>query len=342
MNTFTISDFISIVNKRKMRIILHLVIALVVGIIVAFSLPKEYSSSCVLVAETQQSMLSGNSLGGLASMAGINMNNSEDAIIPDFYPIVVKSYPFVVELLYDTVYTQENKRMLVLEYLQDEMKTPWWSSVFFGITSLFKGGNSEKNMKNARINPQYMTQEQETIVKGLAERISCSISSKDESITVSAMVQDPQVAKMLVDGITKRLQSFIVKYRTAKVKNDVEYYKKEAGDMRTRYKKAQQKYAAYCDSHGDVILQAYISERDNLENEMQLAQNAYTAIEQQLMKAEAKYRERIPAFTVIEPSSVPNKKTSPKRMFVIIAFLFVCGSAEVIYIYSRLLFGKSL
>ena len=74
-------------------------IAVVVGLIVAFSIPKEYTTTVKLAPETQDATKK-SSLGGLAAMAGINLNAAvgSDAISPDLYPDVVQSTPFLLDL----------------------------------------------------------------------------------------------------------------------------------------------------------------------------------------------------------------------------------------------------
>ncbi len=73
---------------------------LVVGLVVAFSIPREYSTTVKLTPE-----LRGKSAGGgmsaLASLAGVNLGSdaSVDAVYPELYPDVLNSTPFMVELL---------------------------------------------------------------------------------------------------------------------------------------------------------------------------------------------------------------------------------------------------
>ena len=66
-------------------------IAVVVGLVVAFSIPKEYSTTVKLAPETSDPSKKMGNLGGLAAMAGINLNSTSgaDAISPDLYPDVV-------------------------------------------------------------------------------------------------------------------------------------------------------------------------------------------------------------------------------------------------------------
>ena len=58
-------------------------IAVVVGLIVAFSIPKEYTTSVMIAPEASDNK--GGSFSSLASLAGISLNTSSvsDAIYPD-------------------------------------------------------------------------------------------------------------------------------------------------------------------------------------------------------------------------------------------------------------------
>ena len=109
--------------KRKL-VFKNCCIAAVVGVIVAFSIPKEYETKVTLAPEiaSGKNGLSG-SLGSLASLAGINLGNmtSEDAISPELYPDILKSTPFLVELFNVQV---ETKKGDLKTTLYDYGRTP--------------------------------------------------------------------------------------------------------------------------------------------------------------------------------------------------------------------------
>ena len=85
--------------KGRMFILKCCGIVLVLSIIYILSIPRGYTSSVVLLPEVSQGGLSGN-LASLASLAGIKMGgaSAEDAILPEFYPKVLSSVPFVLDL----------------------------------------------------------------------------------------------------------------------------------------------------------------------------------------------------------------------------------------------------
>jgi LPS O-antigen subunit length determinant protein (WzzB/FepE family) len=58
---------------------------------------------------------------------------------------------------------------------------------------------------------------------------------------------------------------------------------------------------------------------EQLENDMQMAYSVYNTINQQKVLAEAKLRERTPAFTTLQSASVPVKHAGTKRMITVAA-----------------------
>ena len=115
--------------------------------------------------------------------------------------------------------------------------------------------------------------------------------------------QDPLICATMADSVRNHLQTFITKYRTNKARVDVEHYEKLAKQSKREYEYCVREYSAYCDANQDVMLQSFISKRDELENEMQLKFNAYSAMRTQLEAMRAKLQEKTPAFTTIESAS---------------------------------------
>ena len=85
--------------SKRMWILKMCGVGLIVGIVVALSIPKEYTVTTTLAPESTGTGSSSSGLGALASMAGINLGSSatgSDAIGPTFYSDIVASTPFLV------------------------------------------------------------------------------------------------------------------------------------------------------------------------------------------------------------------------------------------------------
>ena len=136
------------------------------------------------------------------------------------------------------------------------------------------------------------------------------------------------------------LQKYITEYRTSKARRDVEYYKKLTQEAKIKYQKVRQLYGSYSDANVDVILESFKSKTEDLENEMQLKFNTYSALNNQLQTAQAKLQERTPAFTTIQGASVPTKPSGPKRMIFVLAMTFAAFIMITLYSLKEFIFAE--
>ena len=300
-------------------------IAALVGLVVAFSIPKEYSTSVTLAPESGGKS-GGGSMGALAAMAGINLGTSsgEDALSPELYPDIVSSTPFLIELFDVKVKDQKAKVDTTLyAYLKEEQRSPWWSAIFsapfkvLGWTlSLFK---DEPEEGDAKLDPFRLTRDESAIADALSKRISVSVDKKTGVTTLSVTMQDPLISASLTDTVMHCLQNYITDYRTNKARHE-------------------KKYANFVDANQNIILLSYRAEQERLQNEMNLAYQVYTQVSQQLQMARAKVQEITPVYTVVQPATVPLKPAKPNKLMILIGFMFLAGVGSVGWI----LFVKDL
>ena len=248
-------------------------IAALVGLVVAFSIPKEYSTSVTLAPESGGKS-AGGSMGALAAMAGINLGASsgEDALSPD----IVSSTPFLIELFDVRVKDQKAKVDTTLyAYLKEEQRSPWWSAIIsapfkvLGWTlSLFM---DEPEGGDAKLDPFRLTKDEAAIADALSKRISVSVDKKTGVTTLSVTMQDPLISASLTDTVMHCLQNYITDYRTNKARHDLAFTEKLYGEAKASYEDAQKKYANFVDANQNIILLSYRAEQERLQNEMNLA-----------------------------------------------------------------------
>ena len=75
-------------------------IATVAGLIIAFSIPKEFTTTVKLAPETTDATSKMSNLGGLAAMAGIDLGSAsgQDALSPNLYSPLMSGYNFFTSL----------------------------------------------------------------------------------------------------------------------------------------------------------------------------------------------------------------------------------------------------
>ena len=318
-------------------------IAVVVALVVAFSIPKEYSTTVTLAPEASGKSTSG-SMGALAAMAGINLGSSsgEDALSPELYPDIVSSTPFLVDLFNIRVKDGEGKIDTTLyAYLKDEQRVSWWSAVIsapfkvLGWTmSLFK--DEPETDEEKQLDPFQLTAEEAGIAAALNNRLSVSMDKKTGITTLTVTMQDPLISASLTDTVMHCLQNYITDYRTNKARHDLVFTEKLYEEAKANYEEAQQKYAAFVDANQNIILRRFAVEEERLQNEMNLAYQVYTQVSQQLQMAKAKVQEITPVYTVVQPATVPLRASKPNKLMILVGFVFLAGVGCVGWI----LFGK--
>lgn len=312
-------------------------IAVIVALVVAFSIPKEYATSVTLAPEVGGRSSSSN-LGALAAMAGVNLRTSagEDALSPELYPDIVSSTPFLTSLFDVRVQDGEAEIDTTLYvYLKDYQRAPWWGAITSApfraigwVSSLFKAEGEEQG-GTAELNPFHLTQEESNIANALSGRITVDVDKKTGVTTLTVTMQDPLISASLTDTIMHSLQNYITDYRTNKARHDLAYMEKLYKEARQEYMEAQEKYARFADTNLDLNRLIYRAEQERLQNEMNLTFQVYTQVAQQLQMAKAKVQEITPVYTVVQPATVPLSAAKPSKMLILVAFVFLAGVGSV-------------
>ena len=305
-------------------------IGVILGIIIALSIPKQYTVTVTLSPE-----MGGDSKGGgLASLAssflgGGTSGSSSDALNVTLAPDIVASTPFVLDLFDTRVQTLDGELDTTLVAYLDEQKQPWWGYIkaapgmaIGAIKSLF----SEKADTVSVLNPFQLTEEEAAKVKGLRQSILAEVDKKTAMTTLTVTLQDPKVTAIVADSVVAKLQQYIIDYRIKKAKEDCAYLEELYHERQQEYYDAQSKYAHYFDSNRNIAFQSVRAEQERLQNDMNLAYQVYSQVAQQLQVARAKIQEEKPVFAVVEPATVPLQPsgTSRKVILVGVVFFIVC------------------
>lgn len=329
-------------NKKK--ICIWCFIGAVFGLVIAFSIPREYNSSATLAPETgNNSGKMGGSLGAMAAMVGISgaQQMGSDAVNPLLYPDVVGSVPFLYGLFDVQVEDiKAEKRMTVQQYMEDETRSPWWSAILgapFKLIGLLRSSDDDEDA-NEETRAFRLTKDEMDIVEALSKRITASVDQKTAVITISVTMQDPMVTAMLADTVVNRLQEFITNYRTNKARKDLEYAETLNQEAKDNYYKAQQAYADYLDRNNGLILHSASTTRERMQNEATLAFNLYNQTAQQVQMAKAKVQENTPVYAIVSPPTVPIKPSAPRKALILVGFVFLAFVASAAWI----LYGQPL
>ena len=319
-------------------------IGLVIGVIVAISIPKQYTVEVTLSPEMGNNK--GGGLSGLAASflgSGVTMGDGTDALNASLSADIVSSTPFLLELSNMKVPVSGSEEISLSSYLNEE-SSPWWGyvigfpgMVIGGVKFLFTENEDEPiSSDKASRGTIELSKKEFQKIESLKRKIVASVDKKTSMTTVSVTLQSPKVAAVVADSVVKKLQEYIIDYRTSKSKEDCLYLEKLFKERQQEYYEAQRKYADYMDSHDNIILQSVRTEQERLQNDMSLAYQVYSQVAGQLQVARAKVQEEKPVFAIVEPAVVPLEPSGTSRKIYVLAFIFL--SVCIVIFWN--LFGK--
>ena len=321
-------------------------IGLLIGIVVAISIPKQYTVTVTLSPEMGSAKEGG--LSGLAASFlgnGVTMGDATDALNASLSADIVSSTPFLMELSAMKIPVTRNEVMTLDTYL-DEESSPWWSYVIGlssmaigGVKSLFISEEDEFMSSDKASHGTIELSKKESVkIETLKRKIAASVDKKTAMTTVAVTFQNPKVAAIVADSVVGKLQEYIINYRTSKAKEDCVYLERLFKERQQEYYVAQKKYADYLDSHDNIILQSARTEQERLQNDMSLAYQVYSQVASQLQVARAKVQEEKPVFAVVEPAVVPLDPSGTSKKIYVLAFIFL---SVCIVIFWKL-FGENI
>ena len=312
---------LGIIKDNWKRYITVMFITGVISSLLIICVPRYYVVRVMLAPEYgEQSPING-ILGTAASFLNLGMGaaSGSSAIVPEFYPDIIKSTDFMVGLMSAPVESQDGQfKGTYARYIISREKYPWWSVLMAKVKRVFSKKKTPFNTsEDYKVNPFALTASEYDIIKSMSAAINCNVDEKTGVISISVKAQDPLVAAVMANNVREELQVFLTQYRTEKIKNELKHATELCNSAYADYIKAQEAYAEFSDKHQALTRQSYKVEEMRLSGEMQMALEIYNALYQQKLYSESELQKRTPAFTTLQNATVPVKPTGPKRMVTV-------------------------
>lgn len=329
--------------KNRRLIIKWCLIGAVIGLVAGFSIPKTYRVSATLAPEMQQRVGSG--VSSIASMMGVSLDNSMDAIDYEMYPDVIASTPFLFELLDLNVKTKDGQIDTTLQnYILKHQKKAWWSHVIGApfkalgwMVDLIKT-DDEEDAGETELQIYNLPKDERMVIKYLSKEIGVVVDKKTGKTKMSLEMQDPLVAATVLNAVLDNLKAYMSEYRTSKSRQDVENLSQICAERKADYYAAQKAYAQYTDANKNIVQNSTKAEGQRLQQEMNLAYQVYSQVATQLEGARIKVQQAKPVFAVLDPVTVPLKKSAPSKAKLLLIFTFLGGCCAAAWV----LFGKDM
>ena len=317
-------DLIALIQKvwkSKKSIALFTLIFLVIGILAALFASKEYTASTIMIPQTSDNK-AGGGLSGLAAMAGINLGGGgSDAVPLTTYTKIIESIPFKKKLIQTPLTFNDLPKNITYEEYMKKYTKP---SLLGRMMGIFKSSTppAEPQMSDS-LTVTAISNEERGILNSIDNNIKLDLNEKEGYITLSYIMPEAVPAAQMLQSAQKLLQETVTEFKLQKAKEEYDFVQKRCTEAEQDLKAKQYAVAQFQDRNRDLFSNLPQTRLQQLQAEYNLAANVYTELAKQLEAKRIKLKEDQPIFTVIEPVSVPNAPSKPKRMMIIAIWTFV-------------------
>jgi uncharacterized protein involved in exopolysaccharide biosynthesis len=325
-------DIILPIWKARKQILTTAIIFAIFGGIIGFMTPATYTASSTFLPQTAQAGggLSG-SLGGLASLAGINLSTGAGGggeIAPSLYATVLASSPFQKRILdskirvaSDSITYRDylaNQPISGLAYLQKyTIGLPGTILSFFSETKPLTPNISDSTGLVPLADQEY------GLRNSLAGKINLTNDKKEGYVSLSVEEGDPLIAAQVAMITEEVLQDWIIEHKIKNAKAQYEFIEKQFEAKQKEFYLIQEQLANYTDRNQNVLAASYLTRLDRLQAEFDLVNTVYSELAKQKEQAAIQLSKDTPTFSVLDPVKVPKEKTGPKKSLYILGAFFI-------------------
>lgn len=325
---------------------------LILGLVVAFTNPIEYEANCKLLPESSKSPTSGlGSLSGIAGIAGLDLSNirgsGTSVLTPKLYPEIANSLPFLLKVINDSIYFEQEKLKTTSLFYFKEISKPSLLALLKTFTIglpnlLFKRSADETFRTNNEDEFYRLSKTDWNLIQDFGDRIFVELDELSGILEIKVKMPDPYAAANLAKNIEQEITSRVVKHQTERTSQKLKFTQKIYDESKSEFEKVQLKLARVMDRNRNITTAMAEIEKKNIEHEYDLAFNVYKNLSSELERSKLELRTETPIFTTLEPVRIPESKKEPRRKVILIisTILGIFLSVVVIFIKKYIIISE--
>lgn len=324
-------DLLELIRKlwdARKYILKVTILFFIIGILVALFSSKEYTATTLMIPQTTDGKSIGGGLGGFAAIAGISLGGASSGEVPiTVYPKVVQSVPFKKKLV-QTPLNFENisEKITYKTYCEDHVKPgilDYVKKYTIGLPGLLFGSKEEENTSEEQKTVLQLSQKEREILNSVDSQLSITINEKEGTIMLSYSMSEALAAAQMLQSAQNLLQESITEFKTQKAVEELDFIKERYQEAEKDFKSKQFALAQFQDKNRNLFSSLPQTRLQQLQTDYNLAFSVYSELAKQLESKKIKVKEDQPIFTIIEPVSVPNERSKPKRPMIVAIWTFL-------------------
>ncbi len=317
-------------DGRK-TILICTAVFVVLGLIAALTQKPVYNVNAVMVPQINSR--SNSSLSSLASLAGFDLGSSTTAtdLSPVVYPQIVNSVPFRLELINTPYhYAKADTAVTMLTYAKEYNKPSVMSYILkytVGLPGVIMGairGNKKEEAPalpsgvEEGMKPLVLTKDEARMVAAVGQKVNLSVDRKEGYLTLSVSGSEPIQTAELGTKALSLLQEEITRFRTDKVKNELDYIQARYDEVKKEAESLQGTLAVVTDRSQNMPTTRSRIEQERIQSKYSIANAVYMEMAKQLEQAKMQVKKETPVFAVVQPIMVPRQPSNSRAKTLVI------------------------
>lgn len=330
--------------KKRRQIISITLIFMLIGLFVAIFTPKEFTASSTFIPQTSESSKGGGSLGGLASLAGINLGGMSGGseIPPALYPKFVSSAKFRKALLYAPIHVEGYPEIVTYAKYYDEVAQPgllanvkkYTLGLPGVIIQAIKRKPEETVIQTEEGDLIRLNEKEVNHFKRLEVQMTVTPNEKEGFVTLSFVMPEPLMAAQMAKYAQELLQNEVIAYKISNAREQLKYTEERFKEKKAEFDQIQARLANFRDRNQNISSAMAMNQMERLEADYNFAFNIYTELAKQLEQAKLQVAKDTPIFSVIQPVTIPTEKSAPKRPLILVVFTIFGFIISLAYIFG--------
>ncbi|WP_035337093.1 Wzz/FepE/Etk N-terminal domain-containing protein [Dokdonia sp. PRO95] len=338
-----LTELIGLLFDKRKFLFKFLFVFFVFAVFIAFFSKNYYTTNSVIVPQSNSSSLKGG-LGGLASLAGIDLSSSSDTqnVSPILYPQIFESLSFQREVINTPIaFETYGKEISYFEYYKDYYKPSVLSIVKMytiglpgKIIGFFKSADSDQEIEiSSDGNVLNLSDVEKDIIEIFIENTNITVNAKEGYVEITATMPEGKASAYLNRTCVEILEKRVISMNITKAETELSFLEERLESKKLNFENIQRKLALYKDSNRFINTEQSKVTLQKLNSEYSLAYNVYNEVSKQVEAQKLQVEKDTPIFTVLKSPVIVNKKTGPSRGAILIGFIIlgvILGSMSLI------------
>ena len=183
--------------------------------------------------------------------------------------------------------------------------------------------------------PIELSGKQQVAIATLSGMITLNTDIKEGVINLTATMPEALAAAQLAQRAQELLQQYIIEFKIKKTKANLNFIQQRFDETSKKFEVAQEKLASFRDRNKSITLATAKTEEERLTSQYNLVYNIYLELAKQLEQAKIQVKQDTPVFTIIEPVSVPTRKSKPNKPRILMTWLFLGGVVGTGFVFGK-------